>query len=142
MRDELSKVLAKIVISALNTNIVGRPAIESRVIPRYVTINRDHDDGVRSNEVGDLWNSIQSLVVGFQRVPVAVSVEVIDHRKGFGRGLVIRREEYAVVAKFREDLRRIGSVFVRLRGSKRDCNEQECERAHPTLRSPGCRALL
>ena len=71
------------------------------------------------HECGDLRNGVETVVVFFQRVAIAVAVEVVDHRILFGLRLIAGRQEDSILALFAENFGIVNAVVVRLGGIRR-----------------------
>ncbi len=95
---EFQEVCAEIIIAAIDADIPRRTAIKSGVIPCHISIDTHHNHGMFRDERRDLRNSIRTLVVMFERVPVTVSMEVVDDRVSRARCRVISRQKEPVVS--------------------------------------------
>src|SRR4030095_14417029 len=113
VRDEFTEIRAEIELAAFFMRVPGDAGVEARVLARHVSVHRDHDHGVHGHERGDLRDRVRAVVILLQRIAVAVAVKVIDYRISFFAALVIRWKKDAVIARFAEDFRWMGTIEKR-----------------------------
>jgi hypothetical protein len=76
----LLEVFADIVLTAVFADIPGSSTVKAFVVLFYVSIDRDNDHVVVSDELCNLGNGILAIVIVLQRVAVTMPMKVVNDR--------------------------------------------------------------